>query len=233
MFSNINSIYEYINFIANKNQSGSISPNEFNISINAAQQEYLRIKLGLTELYSVQKRESPQQFQATQSISDSLRPFIVTANIQKNGNGFDLPPNFAAWGNSDYLYVQQVNGQNYAVTQPMEFVTLSERAIRLNNYIIYPTLEYPIATYLNNQIVVDPTDVTGITFSYVRYPVTPIWAYTLVNDEPVYDNSNSVQLEFPNLDWENIAYIVLKYYGIFLRDTELYSTSDNRIKTGE
>lgn len=233
MFANINSVYEYVNFIANKQQSGSISPSEFNIAINAAQQEYLRVKLGLTELYTVQQREAPQQFQATQSISDSLRPFIVSTTIPKTGNGFSLPTNFAAWGNTDYLYVEQINGQNSATVQPMEFVTLGERAIRLNNYITFPTLEYPIATYLNNQILVDPSDITGITLSYVRYPVTPVWGYTVVNDEPVYNSATSVQLEFPNNDWENIANIVLKYYGIFLRDGELVAVSDSRIKSGQ
>lgn len=239
MFANINDVYLYCNFLLNKNQSGSFNGNEFNICIDAAQQQYFRTKLGLPELYQVGGREAPQQFQSTQSNSDSLRPFIVTANATKSGTGFNFPADFAAWGNNDYLYVYQENGKTLSTVQPIEFVTVGERGVRLNDYNLKPTLEYPIATYINNQIVVNPKDITGIQIVYVRHPTTPKWDFTInANDQEVYvpigaPGSTSRNLEFPVLDWENIANIAVKYISIFLRESELYQAVDKRITTGQ
>lgn len=239
MFADINDVYLYCNFLLNKNQSGSFNGNEFNICINAAQQQYFRTKLGLPEMYQQTFREAPQQFQATQSNSDSLKPFIVTADVSKSGKGFNVPPDFAAWGNGDYLYVYKEGESTLSTVQPVEFVTLGERASRLNDYNIKPSLEYPIATYINNQIVIDPQDITRAQMIYIRYPSTPKWDfYVNSNDQEVYKpigypGSTSKNLEFPNLDWENIANIALKYISIFLRESELYGAVDKRIITGQ
>lgn len=234
MLNNINDVKFYCDFLLNKNQSGGMSGREFNSAINVAQQSYLRTKLGLPETFTIQSREAPQQFQATIENATSLKPFTVSAILNKSGNGFNLPSNFAAWGNNDYLYVyQDENSQSQAETQPIEFVNLSERAVRLNNYITKPTLEYGIATYIDNQLVVDPSGIDKIKLIYVRYPSTPIWNFTVnTNDQEVYNPTGSVQLEFPNMDWESIAALAVKYCSIFLREEQLFAITDKRIKEG-
>lgn len=234
MFANINDVYLYVQSLLNKNQSGSISGNEFNTYINAAQQEYLRIKLGLPEEYQLGMRESRQQFQATQSNSDSLRPFIVSKIVNKSGNGFDFPNDFAAWGNGDYLYVVLEDGVNNASTQPVNFVTLGERATILNDYNLSPTLEYPIATYIDNQVVIDPKEISKVQMIYVKYPTTPKWGFVVNdNDQEIYDPNTSVQLSFPNLEWQNIAHLTAKYAGIQIRDESVVAPIDNMIKQGQ
>ena len=232
MLENINSVYDFACFIANAQQSNIISPDEFNIAINVAQQQYFKTKLGLPETYSVQKRESPQEFQTTQNNSDALRPFIISKPLLKNGDGFDVPDDFAAFAGESYLYVEQVNGQTVSTRQPLEMVTIGERGLRLNDYILYPTLEYPIVTYLNNQFLADPSDINSVNLTYVRYPKTPKRNYTVVNDFNVYRPVGSVQLEFPNLDWENIAHLAVRYWSTYMRDGELFNIEESRIKTG-
>lgn len=234
MFQNINSVKNYCDFILNKNQSGSMSGQEFSLSINVAQQSYLRIKLGLPETFTVNKREAPQQFQTTTENATSLMPFTVSQQITKTGVGFNMPTDFAAWGDTNYLYAVYDNGQNVVTRQPIEFVNLAERAIRLNSYITQPSNEYPICTYLNNQLFIDPATVNTIELSYVRYPVTPVWGYTVnANDQEVYDPATSVQLEFPNMDWQNIANLAIKYCAMFLRDGEIYQAIVKQIDEGK
>lgn len=233
MFGNINDVKKYCDFILNKNQSGSMSGQEFSLSINVAQQAYLRVKLGLPETFNVQLRQAPQQFQTTIENASSLRPFTVSSQLTKSGNGFTLPTNFAAWGDSNYLYAVYQNGQNQTTKQPIEFVNLAERSIRLNSYITQPSVEYPIATYMNNQLLVEPSDVGVIELVYVRYPITPVWGYTVnANDQEVYDPLTSVQLEFPNMDWQAIANLAIKYCAMFLRDGEIYQGIQQTIKEG-
>lgn len=232
----INEAYNFCGFLANKIQSGSITPDNFNLIIGVANTQYFRLKLGLPEMYTVEKREAPQEIQVTQAINDTLRPFIKSATLAKTGNGFSLPADFAAFVPSGYLYVTQVNGQNSAVQQPIDFVNMGERGIRLNNYITYPTLEYPICTYIDNQLVAEPKDIESMTLYYYRYPKTPFRGYTInANDQDVYDPTSppTQQIEFPNLEWENICHIAVKYWATMLREQELYSIEQSRIFSGQ
>lgn len=234
MFANINDIYLFHNAILNKNQSGSITPADFNLFINAAQQQYMRVKLGLPELYTVEKREAPQEIQTTQVIDDSVRRFVTPATLVKNGIGFTPPADMVALIPSGYLYVyQNPDGSTATSRQPIDFVSFGEYWNQINNYITFPTFEYPIATWLSGQLIVEPQGINQMQFYYYRYPVTPVFAFTVnANDQIVYDAANSVQLEFPNLDWENIAHIAIKYSSQYLREEFAYQTESSRIEKG-
>jgi hypothetical protein len=68
---------------------------------------------------------------------------------------------------------------------------------------------------------------------YIRLPITPKWAFTVnADDQEVYDPANSVQLEFRNIEWQNIANLAIKYYSMFLRDGESYQAINQMIKEG-
>lgn len=231
---NINDCYLYSNFLANKTQSGSITPEQFNLCADVGQLLHLKVKLGLPEEYSVDKREARQEFQTTLNNSDSLRKFIVSKSATLNGAGFDFPTDWVAFANGDYIFVEQINGVNTVTPQPVEFVTIGERGLRLNDYITKPSFEYPICTYLNGQIVVNPTGVDRITLIYVREPVKPKWNYTVnASDQPVYNPTGSVDFEFPKIEWEQICNRIVKYWAVNLREGELYQSVDKAIQTGQ
>lgn len=235
MLANINDVYLFFNAVLNKNQSGSITPSDFSLFINVAQQQYLRLKLGLPELYAVDKRQAPQEIQTTQVIDDSVRMFIKSAQLVKNGGGFDWPVDLVALVPSGYVYVyQNPDGSTVTSAQPIDFVSIGEYWERKNNYITYPTYEYPIMTWMNGQMLVEPLGINQFQMMYYRYPVTPVFAFTTnANDQVVYDPVNSVQLEFPNLDWENIAHIAIKYAAQYLREEFVFGTEDKRVMSGQ
>lgn len=233
--NDINDVYLFANFLANKTYSGSISPDEFNLCAPIAQEEYMRKNLGLPEQFQYNIREARNQFQAAQINADLLRTFVVEAPVNGTGGFFPLPADYCAYGNLEYTYTyQDANQQTQFSVQPIEAVTLSERALRLDNYVRKPTLRYPIWTYLNNQMRVDPVTITAARLQYVRYPLTPVRGYTLnLNDQDVYDSATSVQLEFPKLEWKNIAVIIVDYWATFLRDTELKQATTKMMETGQ
>lgn len=232
--NNINDCYIFTNTVANKSQSGSLQPDAWNNLACFAVVQYQRLKLGLPEMYSVDKRQAPQEIQATQAIQDSLRKFIKRVNIPISGQGFAIPADLCAFVPSSYLYVYQVDGQTETTYIPLDFVTAAEWDERQQNYITKPTLEYPIATYENGQIIVAPTGIGSIGLRYYRYPLEPNWGYTInANDQAVYDPATSVDFEFPKLEWENICHIILKYWAIYLRGEFLYQTTEKRLITGQ
>jgi len=234
MLADINDCYLQANFLANSLYSGKISPEEFNRCINIAQQEYERKMLGFPELYTVEKREAPIEIQVTQVVNDAMRTFLMAKDITKTGLGFTLPSDFVAFVTDGYLFVWQQDGQSLAIPIPIDFLTSAEWGERLQNYVTKPTLDYPAATYENGIIITEPNTITGMKLRYYRYPVTPKWAFTInANDQPVYDPANSVQLEFPSNDWDNIIQKVVSLWATFLREDSLKAMTQNRIVTGQ
>jgi len=69
--------------------------------------------------------------------------------------------------------------------------------------------------------------------TYIRIPKTPIRAYTIQNDDDVYDPANSVQLEYPETTHYDIAYIILKMMGLNIRKEEIVAFANQRQKEGQ
>jgi hypothetical protein len=234
MLQNINDVYLLANFLANSLYSGKISPSEFNLCVNIAQQQYQRKLIGLPELYTVDKREAPIQIQVTYVVSDAMRSFIKSADIQKTSNGFTLPADFVAMVENEYMYVELLNGQSVGTHTPIDFVTTTEWGERRQNYVTRPNYEYPIATYENGRIITEPSGIDIIKLRYYRYPVTPVWGFTMnANDQPIYNPNTSVQLEFPSNDWENITHILVGYWSTFIRDIQLKDIEQSRVIIGQ
>lgn len=62
-----------------------------------------------------------------------------------------------------------------------------------------------------------PTSIASISLSYLRKPATPEWAYTTVNDEPVYDAGNSQDFETGETTHLEICMRILSAVGVNLR----------------
>ena len=79
----IDAIFRWINFMSNKAQSGAISPDEFNLCLEALYLEPMKIKVGLPEEYLVGQPVARQSYQVSQTITDDLQKFIVPLTITK------------------------------------------------------------------------------------------------------------------------------------------------------
>jgi len=102
----------------------------------------------------------------------------------------------------------------------------------LDNTIAPPTLTYPKAAYYQYGFKVYPEEINRVICTYVRIPQTPVWGYTLVNDEPIYNPSTSVNFEFPESTLMDIANLCLLKLGISIRDADIVNTSATRQKEG-
>lgn len=232
--NNINECLLFTNMLANKQYSGAISPEEFNICAPVGQLNHLRVKIGLPELYSVQLRQAPQQLEASQILEDVLRDFMVSATIISTTGTFTIPTDFVAYRPSSYKYTFMEGGIAKSKRVPLEFVTSGEADLRNDNYVTQPSIAYPIINYEDGKLVVQPMgSIEEITLRYVKYPIDPKWNYTInANDQAVYNPVGSFNFAFPKEEWEMICERILKYWAIKFREEQLYSVADKAVNTG-
>lgn len=220
----IDLVYKTVLTIVNKENSGYITPTEFNLLANNVQQEIFREYFedsnrdknkgnrGLTnEGYSNLDFNQRQRIQQFSSIS----------NVDIENNQFELPPN---------IYFIEDNGvlSSGSTSTPPVINQVIEEVERSNiNYLnrteAAPTELYPIYERYSNNVRVYPSTINQIELRYLRNPTIPRWTYTIINNTEMYDpTNNSFQdFELHESEFSNIVIRILTYFGINLGETEV------------
>lgn len=236
--NNINDIYLWMNFLADKYQSRAISDNEANQIFDAVNLDLWKLKVGLPEEYQINAPFSRQAWQVSNKISDDMRYFITQVNITKNAQDiFVYPVDYGAF--SSMRYDRILNNEDCGApdqkTRTVELVTDAELSERLDNTIIPPDYDYPVGAWYGSGWKVYPTIIKKVNLTYLRLPTTPVRGYILdpVTDLTQYDPLTSVQPDYPKTLWIDFATMCAKYIGVNIRDEELYQMAQQRQLTGQ
>lgn len=225
----VEEIRQWVDFELNKNQTGgTLSPEEYNLCLKWANQEYFKLKYGLPEQYRPGQPLPAQAWAVTQENIDALSPFLSAQG------GRDYPPlrvdvDGRATIPSDYVHVSSVRYNDLAV----EVLSNDVIGNRLQSPIVYPDKKYPICTFYSGYIQFYPKDLGFVNFDYLRMPQTPVWGYTIVNDQPVYNPNTSTQFEFSDIYHMDLAAMIVSYAASNLRDQLAIQLAEQRKIQGE
>ncbi len=220
-----NTIYEtVVNTLLNKKQSGAVNLISLNNAFAVANYEILNQRLGLPQHYTPQNPSSPISYQRTIKITDDVRQLILIAPISKNNSGyFTLPADYYAFSSMEYRYVKNNDcgeGPEWEDIN-IEILTDGEFNVRKRSKVIMPELKYPVGNYYSYGVKVLPEVISRVKLTYVKTPQTPVWGFTLVNDQPVYDSTTSTDFDYPVSMTNDIAMVVLSKMGINLHMNEI------------
>jgi hypothetical protein len=209
--------------IANNDQTGNkFTPSDYNSYLARANEDKFRKEYGLPESWVPGSTPLQIGWQVTQNSTDALRRFVEFAVIPLTAGVGPLPPG--------YVHVSSAHTQNagtdpdgvpFQRTVPVTMLPENKVGERLGHPYLAPEEMYPIGTLTGNNIMIWPTSSVNVSMYYLRMPVTPVWGYTIANDEPVYNPVTSVQMEWPEVYHIDIARLILGYMGIFNREPQL------------
>lgn len=200
----INECFLFLNYLSNKNQSGNVSPDNFNLGAQRAQIEY----------YNKEYRI----FQSTREVTDAIAIWLIPTIINPDANGqVNYPADYKHVSGIRHLY--WVNGK--AIPVAVREVSNNDLGKVLMSAIAPPTLKYPVMSYYNTYMQFFPVNVSGIQFDYLREPIVPKWAFTIINNRPVYDPINSVNFEALDGSQTEIIMMMLSYLGIYLSQPQV------------
>ena len=207
----INQIYSIVKFISNKNQSGYITPEEFNNSINLAQKQYFHQLLEDVKGWDANRKRVRLPMGNAQQSIEKLAPFIlsVPTGVQPNGQ---LPKA----GNEASLLAIRTSDNETRVWR----VEHDRVASHLSS-VVDPVSDSPIYTEYGNYYQVYPTDIAAVVVDYLYDPTDAKWAYTIVANRPEYDAANSLQLRWKDTEVTEIIIRVLFMFGISIQASQL------------
>lgn len=224
----LNTIYEFLLDLANKAQGGGyITPEVFNRQFKLASKALFTRLAGAPEDYSPGNPFPTISADLTSKVTDDLHPFLreVTLSIDDNGNT-PKPSDYniidAIWRN----YVDPDSGN--LMKTDVQFIDNDKYAERFSNSIIFPTEELPIVRRASNDTYqFAPTNLGYATMSYYIIPdESANWAFTIVNDEPLFDSANSTDTNWGSDNLKELTEILLGYFGIEIDSNFKYQASN-------
>lgn len=209
---NINEVYKIVSYLVDKYQGTYLSPDDFNMVINMAQNQYLSF---LTDDTGSPNRnpKNPVGMSTSAIIADTLSGFLTESIVAVSGQLAAKPANM-------YKTVAvRTADDNYA----MRFISSDKVASFIDNAIDPPSATEPVYYEIGSNYKVYPSSVLSIKVSYIKNPQTLKWAYT---GALIYDAANSVPANNAALEWGDtdvyeIIYRTVGIIGINLKDGDL------------
>ena len=224
MAVSIDTVYQRVLTLANKEQRGYITPQEFNLLANQAQMELFEQYFGDMVKYNNIPGNTQEFSDALSIIYEKIGEFNVeepdawmAGNMTiVGGNTMDIP-----WDLIYKLGVVRVNGADVELVNSKDFSTA--RSLPLTT----PSISRPIGTIgtlglrvaTGGNTFAIPGSTFNMSISYIRRPTRVEWAYVVVNDKALYNDNISVDFELHSSEETELVYKILKLAGVNLKDT--------------
>jgi len=199
----IDTVYQKVLALANKEQRGYITPQEFNLFADQAQKE-------IFEQYFYDLN----QFKRTTGNASEYGDVVDILNekisvFESTGTGTGLANNLYRLG------TVVVDSKEVEEVQQKELLYINQSTLAA------PTVNRRIyVRNSNNTITVYPS-ATNITYNYIASPSKPNWTYVVINGKAMYDSSNKNDFDLHPADENELVYKILKFAGISMGKNDL------------
>ena len=225
---NLMEIYDFMKFIGDKDFNGNfLKPEDYKRAVVAANIDLFKKVTGLPEEYQPGAPFAREGFEINQKALDEIRYFKGHIFDQAVASGyFTIPDDYVYFDSMTYKYQRDIDGTPTSLPRPVELLKESQLADRRGNWTKRPTTKYPVAvirvqdtTYARFYIY--PDTINAVDLHYYRFPVEPVFAWTVVSDEVQYDEGSSTEFEWGVEKHMDLVRIMLSYIGINLREEAL------------
>tara|TARA_R110000787_G_scaffold248936_1_gene354527 strand:+ start:51 stop:737 length:687 start_codon:yes stop_codon:yes gene_type:complete len=223
MAISVDTVYQRVLALANKEQRGYITPQEFNLLAGQAQMEIFEQYFYDAKSEDKNLKNSTEFSNVDEILDEKIATFKVSSNINVSGGVGTLPGNLYRLGNV-YNTLSMVE---------LEEVTSTELMYLLQAPLTSPTINFP--AFVRNSystIGLYPAQ-DNVSCNYTRLPSVPKWGYVVVNEKALYNNGTSTNFEIHKGDSSKLVYKILSLAGIVIAKPGLGTYGDQQINTQE
>ena len=237
MAVNVDNVYQKVLALANKEQRGYITPQEFNLFADRAQNEIFNNYFHKIKMAEVKPKNQMVYSDEVEMTEEKLHPFYVSDSSQNtSSSSFGLPAAMhklisietISTGRGAGNKLNQLNKNEIAYTENslLTKATLSRSVFvreTSGNVTIFPA---PSTTTYNVDTT-DPADgildAESFQVNYYKVPSTPKWTYVVTNEKALYNASASDHnnFELHASEEENLVYRIMMLAGITMKQPDV------------
>ena len=232
MAVSIDTVYQRVLSIANKEQRVYITPLEFNLLANQAQLEMFeqyfhdinqfgRLPGNKTEYSDVvdninEKLKPFQNYQTAMSVSSSSIG-VLDSNLHKLGKVTYNQATGTGSTSTFHIEIEEIDQGKFA---ELQLSPLTRATIERPYYVrktATQVLLFPAASFASSG---------NVFYNWIDKPAKVEWAYTVVNNEALYNATNTTDFELHASEETKLVIKILELAGIVIKDPNLYQLVD-------
>jgi hypothetical protein len=227
MAISVDSVYQRVLGILNKEQRGYVTAQEFNLFANQAQEDLFEQYFYDINQFGRIPGNSTEYSDMLNLLNEKINIFETSTQPTRTGNFFDEPTDLYRLGTVVYKNTT-TNSFGVSSTESIEaerinaneflYINSSPLTKPKNVRPVFVANANGIRVYGNSEI----TAVAEVEFQYIKKPAKVQWAYQIVFNEPLYDAANSVNFELHPSDETELVIKILELSGILIKDLNLY-----------
>ena len=248
MAINVNTVYQTVLLILNKEQRGYITPDEFNKTAT-------QVQLDIFEQYFDDLNQQLRVPQADYDYSDrqlnideNISVFKAIGSCAFNVNSFSLPTTDTT-SNSTVVYNDNPSAGEVAFYKlgTITYTSVTGNQVELQRLqrnefyniqtspLTKSTKSFPTYLYESGKLFVRPSEITsGIEASFIRKPLNVNWAYAVGGlGQYLYDANSSQNFELLPSEQVEVILRILQYSGIIIRDPQIVQAAASEIQQNE
>ena len=217
----INNVYQKVLALANKEQRGYITPQEFNLLADKAQNEIYENYFYQLNMAQVKPKSQGTHEDIVEAIETKLEGFIAEDSITVETTG---------------VSINTIPSNSFRIISISDSTTntpATKTSYRELDYILNSPLTKPNSTrriytvnsdgYLKFYPSPSAQLVDGYTIRYYKSPNTPKWTYVIINDKALYNSSadDAQNFELHISEEENLVSKILNLAGLTIRQPEV------------
>jgi hypothetical protein len=217
MAVSIDTVYQRVLGILNKEQRGYITPQEFNLMANQAQLDIFEQYFYDLNQFTRVGRISNEYADIISNIEEKISLFETSNTPTAANDIFPIPSDLYRMGSILYGNVEA------------EEVSKKEYSYIISSPIAKPTNDFPIYKRNVDGVSVFGTGTinTNVTFNYIKKPIEVQWAYTSVGGEALYNATNSQNFELHGSEETELVIKILAMAGLIIKDPSIYQAASS------
>ena len=229
---NIDTVYQKVLALANKEQRGYITPQEFNLMADKAQMEIFENYFHDMKTAFHKPKNDTVYSDEMEILSEKLQIFraqdantsITTGSdgIATNTINMNILP--VPIYRVDTISFNYVDDNNLVKTSDLTELTRKENNYAESNPLTKATKSRPTFVRQGGKIIrvyPMPSASDSLSFYYWRKPTIPRWGYVVVNGKALYNYKNSTNFEIHASEEETLVTRILALSGIMINSVGL------------
>tara|TARA_R110000782_G_scaffold70004_1_gene140692 strand:+ start:588 stop:1340 length:753 start_codon:yes stop_codon:yes gene_type:complete len=238
MAVSIDTVYQRVLAILNKEQRGYVTPQEFNLFANQAQGDIFEQYFYDINQYGRVPGNDTAFSDMLNILNEKINLFETNAAMTYNASFYwQTPANLYRLGTIAYANTVTSTSLYPTPNTAVTTTTLVEaERVNYNEYLMINQSEY-LKPKNSRPVFVASTDgykvygatgelITGVTCNYIKKPSEVAWGYQMVYGQALYDATTTVNFELHDSEETELVVKILEFAGLLVKDIQMYQIAD-------
>lgn len=217
MAVSVDTVYQRVLAILNKEQRGYVTPQEFNLFANQAQMDIFEQYFYDINQFGRLPGNDTEYSDMLSVLNEKISLFEKESTLTYSGNRFQVPSDLYRIGTLIYngAEAERINKNEYL------YITSSPIAAPGDDFPIYTKDENGFRVFGSSEL----DNTATVTCNYIKQPAKVEWKYQMVYGEALYDATYSVNFELHPSEETELIIKILALAGLLIQDIGMYQVA--------